>query len=337
MAGKVYSGIGGQAVMEGVMMRSGDTYAVAVRASDQSIQVSKTKDRFSSGRWAHVPIVRGVISFVSSMIVGITALMKSADYIEDDEGTKKKKETMTPEEIKKMESRELWGSFTFSLILAVAVFFLLPYFLSRVFLLVIPSQTVVNILEGLIRVAIFIVYIWLISVQQDIHRVYMYHGAEHKCINCVENGLPLTVENVRKSSRFHKRCGTSFIFIVMIISIFVFMLIRMKSPGMQILMRILLIPVVSGISYEFIRWAGRSDNPVVNALSKPGLLLQHITTKEPDDRMIEVGIASVEAVFDWKAFQKEHAKEFGTADSSAEQLGKSASEEGENGPEGEKG
>jgi uncharacterized protein YqhQ len=310
VAGKVYSGIGGQAVMEGVMMRSSDKYAVAVRMPDKTIHIDEKTDNYTANPWLKVPIIRGMISFIYSLITGISALMTSANYFEDDEETKAKKARLTEEERKKMESRELWGSFAFSLVVAILVFFLLPYGLSKLMGRLIPSPFAVTALEGLIRVLIFLAYIVLISRMEDIRRVFMYHGAEHKCINCVENGLPLTVENVKKSTRLHKRCGTSFIFIVMIISIFVFMFIRSSNPLVQILLRLALIPVVAGISYEFIRWAGRSENPVVNLLSKPGLALQRLTTREPDDDMIEVGIASVEAVFDWKAFQEEHRDEF---------------------------
>lgn len=296
--------------MEGVMMRSSDKYAVAVRLPDQTIHIDEKTDNYSANPWLKVPIIRGMISFIYSLITGISALMTSANYFEDDEETKAKKAKLTEEERKKMESRELWGSFAFSLVVAILVFFLLPYGLSKLMGRLIPSQLAVTALEGLIRVLIFLVYILLISRMEDIRRVFMYHGAEHKCINCVENGLPLTVENVKKSTRLHKRCGTSFIFIVMIISIFVFMFIRSSNPLVQILLRLALIPVVAGISYEFIRWAGRSENPVVNLLSKPGLALQRLTTREPDDDMIEVGIASVEAVFDWKTFQDSHRDEF---------------------------
>ena len=160
-------------------------------------------------------------------------------------------------------------------------------------------------LEGAIRIVIFIAYVAGISFMKDIRRVFMYHGAEHKCINCVEHGLDLTVENVRKSSKQHKRCGTSFLLIVMIVSILFFMLIRVDSPILRLVLRLALIPVIAGVSYEFIRLAGKSDNGLVNLLSKPGLLLQKITTREPDDAMIEVGIASVEAVFDWKTYVNE--------------------------------
>lgn len=182
---------------------------------------------------------------------------------------------------------------------------ILPYYLSTVFQKFIDSQTVISILEGVLRLVIFVVYILLISRMKDIQRVFMYHGAEHKCINCIEHGLALNVENVRKSSKEHKRCGTSFLMFVVIISIILFLFIRVDSHALRLIIRILLIPVIAGISYEILRLAGRKEGPIINALSKPGMWMQHLTTKEPDDEMIEVGIASVEAVFDWKKYQEE--------------------------------
>jgi uncharacterized protein YqhQ len=197
------------------------------------------------------------------------------------------------------------GTLVFSIVMALVIFFVLPYFLSSLFRKVLDSEMLIALLEGLIRLAIFIGYIVLISRMEDIRRVFMYHGAEHKCINCIEHGLELNVENVRKSSKQHKRCGTSFLLIVMLISIIFFMFIRVDSRVMRLVLRLLLIPVIAGVSYEFIRLAGRHDNWFVNLLSQPGLWMQRLTTKEPDDEMIEVGIASVEAVFDWKKWQQE--------------------------------
>lgn len=197
-----------------------------------------------------------------------------------------------------------------AIVLAVAIFMVLPYFLSRILEGVISSQTLLVLVEGLIRIAIFVGYLLAISRMEDIRRVFMYHGAEHKCINCIENGLELNVENVRKSSRQHRRCGTSFLLFVILISVVVFLFVRFDSPVLQLFARLLLIPVIAGISYEFIRLAGRSEHPLVLLLSKPGLWLQNLTTREPDDDMIEVGIASVEAVFDWRAFQRENRESF---------------------------
>ncbi len=315
-----YSGIGGQAVMEGVMMQNKDTYAVAVRKPDHEIdvKVSKRKNSKTLDAVRKIPILRCVVSFVDSLYLGMSTLMYSASFFEDedDEGTlasKKKEEELTAEEKKKRAAKEkkqenamLGGTVVLSIVIALALFFALPYFLSGFFKKVISSQMLIAFIEGVIRLAIFLGYIAIISLTPDIKRTFMYHGSEHKCINCIEHGLPLTVENVRKSSKHHKRCGTSFLLIVMLISILFFMFIRVDSKPLQLLLRLVLIPVIAGVSYEFIRLAGRYDNPVVNMLSIPGLLMQRMTTKEPDDEMIEVGIASVEAVFDWKKWQEEN-------------------------------
>ena len=300
--------------MEGVMMQNKDTYAVAVRKPDHEIdvKVSKRKNSKTLDVVRKIPILRGVVSFVDSLYLGMSTLMYSASFFEDedDEGTlaskkKEKEEELTAEE-KKQENAMLGGTVVLSIVIALALFFALPYFLSGLFKKVISSQMLIAFIEGVIRLAIFLGYIAIISLTPDIKRTFMYHGSEHKCINCIEHGLPLTVENVRKSSKHHKRCGTSFLLIVMLISILFFMFIRVDSKPLQLLLRLVLIPVIAGVSYEFIRLAGRYDNPVVNMLSVPGLLMQRMTTKEPDDEMIEVGIASVEAVFDWKKWQEEN-------------------------------
>lgn len=312
-----YSGIGGQAVMEGVMMKNKDKYAVAVRKPDQKIEVkvSDCKPSAKSEKVRNLPIIRGVVNFIESLVLGMKTLMYSAEFFEDEEEQKKdaiKKEEISEEEKKRLEEKEkrqekvmMGGTVAFSLVLAFALFFALPYFLSGFFHKVISSETLIALIEGIIRLLIFLGYILIIALTPDIKRVFMYHGAEHKCINCIEHGLPLTVENVQKSSRLHKRCGTSFLLIVMLVSILFFMFIRVDSKPLQMLLRLVLIPVIAGVSYEFIRLAGRYDNAVVKLFSKPGLLLQHLTTKEPDADMIEVGIASVEAVFDWKKWQEE--------------------------------
>lgn len=193
-----------------------------------------------------------------------------------------------------------------SFAIAIGLFVLLPYYLSNIFSDKILNRSLLALVEGLIRLAIFLIYIIAITLMKDIRRLYMYHGAEHKCINCIEHGMELNVQNVKASSRLHKRCGTSFLLFVMIISIILFMFIQVESPVLRIVLRLVLIPVIAGISYEVIRLAGKSDNFIVMILSAPGLLLQRITTKEPDESMIEVGIKSVEAVFDWKAFLKEN-------------------------------
>ena len=311
-----YSGIGGQAVMEGVMMKNADRYAVAVRKPNHeiNIKVSDYKGTLKNEKLRNLPFVRGIVNFVESLILGMSTLMYSASFFEDeeDEEDRKKKASMTKEERTALEAKEkkqekalMGGTVAFSIVFAVLLFFCLPYFLSGFFHKIIKSAAIITLLEGGIRLAIFILYIEVISLTPDIKRVFMYHGAEHKCINCIEHGLELNVENVRKSSRQHKRCGTSFLLIVMLISIVFFMFIRVDSKILQLLLRLLLIPVIAGTAYEFIRLAGRYDNWFVNLLSKPGLLMQKMTTREPDDDMIEVGIASVEAVFDWKKWQKE--------------------------------
>ena len=308
-----YSGVGGQAVMEGVMMKNQDRYAVAVRKPDHQIdvKVENYKSTIKNEKIRHLPIVRGVVNFVESLVLGMSTLMYSASFFEDEEEDNKKK-NLSEEERKKLEEKEkkqekalMGGTLAFSIVFALALFFALPYFLSGFFHKIIASETLIALIEGLIRLAIFLGYIAIISLTPDIKRVFMYHGAEHKCINCIEHGMELNVENVRKSSRLHKRCGTSFLLIVMLISIVFFMFIRVDSRILQLVLRLLLIPVIAGVSYEFIRLAGRYDNWFVNALSQPGLWMQRLTTKEPEDDMIEVGIASVEAVFDWKKWQKE--------------------------------
>ena len=317
-----YSGIGGQAVMEGVMMKNQEKYAVAVRKPDQEIVVetSTYEGLIKNKKIRNMPILRGVFSFIESLVLGMKTLTFSASFFEEEEDEKSesrkaekragaKKPAPTEEEQKKKEKRQenvlMGGTVAISIVLAVAIFMVLPYYISVFFQRFITSQTLLALLEGVIRLTIFIGYVAAISLMPDIKRVYMYHGAEHKCINCIEQGMDLTVENVRKSSRLHKRCGTSFLLIVMLISIVFFLFIRVDNRILQLLLRLVLIPVIAGVSYEFIRLAGRSDHMLVNLFSKPGLLLQRITTREPDDSMIEVGIASVEAVFDWKAYVKE--------------------------------
>jgi uncharacterized protein YqhQ len=295
-----YSGIGGQAVMEGVMMKNGNRYAVAVRLPDHEITV-KTEQYKGPGPdsiWQKIPIVRGVVNFVESLVLGMSTLMYSASFFEEDEDSGKEKG-------KTQDGVAMGGTVALSIVLALAIFFVLPYFLSGVFRKFVESELLIALIEGVIRLAIFVGYIAAISLMPDIRRVFMYHGAEHKCINCIEHGLELNVENVQKSSRQHKRCGTSFLLIVMLISIVFFMFIRVDARWLQLLLRLLLIPVIAGVSYEFIRLAGRYDNGLVNVLSRPGLWLQGMTTREPDEEMIEVGIASVEAVFDWRTWQKE--------------------------------
>ena len=306
------SNIGGQAVLEGIMMRHGDDYAVAVRKPDGEIFVQK-EEYHSVIKWkalTKIPFIRGVFNFIDSMVLGIKTLMFSAEFYEDEEEVKSEKE-LTEEEIAKKEKQEKWmmnATVAISVVIAVAVFMVLPYFLSSLLKPLMPSYHLRTLVEGFVRIGIFILYIALISRMDDIQRTFMYHGAEHKCINCIEHGLPLTVDNVRISSRQHKRCGTSFLFFVLIISICLLCIVRVETVLMRVVVRIALLPVIAGISYEILRLAGNSDNPLINLLSKPGLAIQKLTTKEPDDSMIEVAIQAVEAVFDWRAYEAENFK-----------------------------
>lgn len=301
------SNIGGQAVIEGVMMKNKERYAVAVRKPDGEIEVTTDTYKSVVGKYTaltKLPFVRGIFNFVDSLVLGMKTLTWSASFYEEEE----EKEMTEVEEKKQERTEKLLMTLTMvvSFALAIGIFMVLPYFLSDLLKKWISSYTVRIIIEGIIRIAIFVAYVGGISVMNDIKRLYRYHGAEHKCINCIEHGLPLTVENVRKSSKEHKRCGTSFMLFVMIVGIVLLFFVRVESPLMRVIVRIALLPVIAGISYELIKWAGSSENPIVCILSKPGLWLQGFTTKEPDDEMIEVGIAAVEAVFDWKAYLREN-------------------------------
>ncbi len=309
------SGIGGQAVIEGVMMRNKDKYAVAVRKPDNNIEVSVKNCTNPAGkyRFLKLPIIRGIFNFIDSLVVGMSTLSYSASFYEDDEPDAK--ENNKPKKVKSKEQEEkeekVMMTFTIilSIVMAVAIFMIAPYYVSRLFAAFIKNDTAVILIEGMVRLVFFIVYVKLISLMKDIKRVYMYHGAEHKCINCIEHGLDLTVENVLKSSKEHKRCGTSFLLIVMCISIVFFMFIRVDSPVLRLVLRVLLVPVIAGVSYEVLRLAGNSDSKLMDIVSRPGLWLQHLTTSEPDADMVEVAIASVEAVFDWKTYVDNLRKE----------------------------
>lgn len=305
-----YSGIGGQAVIEGIMMRNGDRYAVGVRKPDGSIEVKtdEYKSFAKTHKWAALPFIRGVFAFADSMILGLKALTFSASFFEDDEEEEPSKLEKWLDRTfgEKAEKVLMTFSLCISFVLAIVIFLWLPLAAAGFLRNFTQSETMIAIFEGILRIVIFVLYIKLISQTEDIRRTFMYHGAEHKCINCAEHGLPLTVENVAVSSKQHKRCGTSFIFIVMIISILFFMLIRVEQPFLRFLVRIVLIPVIAGVSFEFLSLAGRSDNPIVNLLSKPGMWMQNLTTKEPENDMIEVAIVAVEAVFDWRAYEAEN-------------------------------
>jgi uncharacterized protein YqhQ len=303
-----YSGIGGQAVLEGVMMKNKDMYAVAVRKPDGSTVV-ETDEYHGIGygsKLLELPFIRGVLVFLDSMILGLKALNYSSSFYEEDT----KKPTKLDEEIETVSGGHedtflMVVTTLFSFAFAIGLFMVLPYLVSEYLAKYARNDSIVAIIEGVLRIFVFILYILLISRIKDIRRLFMYHGAEHKCINCIERGRELTVANVRRSSRLHKRCGSSFILFVMLISIVLFFFIRVDSIPWRIAIRILLIPVISGISYEIIRLAGKTDFFLIRIISAPGLWLQRLTTKEPDDEMIEVAIKSVEAVFDWKEFLKD--------------------------------
>lgn len=310
------SGIGGQAVIEGVMMKNKDRYAVAVRKPDNEIEVvvKECSSPAEKHRFLGWPVIRGVVNFIDSLVIGMSTLSYSASFYEDDEPdddaeTKGKKKQKTREQEAKEEKAMMTFTVILSIVMAVAVFMIAPYYVSRLFALFVKNNTAVIIIEGIVRLVFFIIYVKLISLMNDIKRVYMYHGAEHKCINCIEHGMELTVENVLKSSKEHKRCGTSFLLIVMCISIVFFMFIRVESPVLRLVLRILLVPVIAGVSYEVLRLAGNSDSKFMDIVSRPGLWLQHLTTREPDASMVEVAIASVEAVFDWRTYVEKLKKE----------------------------
>lgn len=306
-----YSGIGGQAVLEGIMMMNGRNYAVAVRKPDGDIEVKK--DTYESitdkSPVLRIPFIRGFFRFLDSMIIGMKTLTFSASFFEDDE------EDYEPGKFEafldrvfgeKLEKVIMAVVMAFSFVAAIGIFMVLPMLISNLFRKFIATDRLVAVLEGFIRIAIFVTYIKLVSRMNDIKRTFMYHGGEHKCINCLEHGLALNVENVRKSSKEHKRCGTSFLLIVMVISIAVFMVIRVDSIWLRIVSRVVLVPVISGISYEVLQMAGRHDNKFMDLISKPGLMMQGLTTLEPDDDMIEVAIRATEEIFDWKKYLDEN-------------------------------
>ena len=303
-----YATIGGQAVIEGVMMRNGNDYAVAVRKPDQTIEVKKDQYIGLNARWhmKKIPIIRGVLSFIDSLVLGMSTLTYSASFFEDEEETEKEKDKDKDKD-GKSDAVFMGLTVALSVVIAVVLFMLTPFFISSLFGKVIKSPMTLAVIEGLIRIAIFFIYIVAISQMKDIQRVFMYHGAEHKTINCIEHGAELTPENAAKYSRLHKRCGTSFLLIVMVVSIICFMFIRVDNMALKIVLRVILVPVIAGVSYEVIQWAGRSESCLVNIVSKPGLMLQKLTTREPDLEMLEVAIASIEAIYDWRQFQAENA------------------------------
>ena len=305
-----YSGIGGQAVIEGIMMKNGDRYSTAVRKPDKTIAVMEDKYESLTTRFPifALPFFRGIFSFIDSLILGMKTLSYSSSFFEDDEDSKPSKfeEKLIKIFGDRLDKVIMGITMFISVIASIAIFMVLPMLLSNIIKMKINNHYIIAIFEGIIRIAIFIIYIKLISGMEDIKRTFMYHGAEHKCINCIEHGLELNVENVMKSSKEHKRCGTSFIIIVMMISILFFMVIRVDTIWLRAVSRIVLVPVIAGVSYEFLRIAGRSDFWLVNLISKPGLWMQGLTTKEPTPDMVEVAIAAVERVFDWRAYLEEN-------------------------------
>ena len=298
--------IGGQAVIEGVMMKNMDRYAVSVRKPNGKIE-TKVEECVSFAEkhpLFQLPVFRGMANFLESMVIGMKTLNYSASFYEDEEEQTESRTEQLLEKIlgEKAEKIIMGIVLVFSLAISIGLFMILPYIASEALGKLIRNEYVILFMEGIIRIAIFLGYIVLISRMEDIKRVFMYHGAEHKTINCLEAGVPLTPENVDNFSRLHKRCGTSFIFIVMIISMVFFFFIRVDTIWLRIVLRLLFLPLVAGVSYEFIRLAGSSDHPLVQIFSKPGLALQRLTTKEPEHSMIEVAIASVEGVFDWREY-----------------------------------
>ena len=298
-------GIGGQAVIEGVMMRGKKLYALAVRTPKKEIVVEKTPIKPAAERCKILgwPIIRGVVAFVDSLVMGMKVTTKSAtlaglDDIEYDQESKFEK-WLESKFGDKLADYLIYFSVAISIMLCIGIFMVLPTFLGgAVTNLLHGDATLRSVIEGVIKIVIFVGYMFLVSQMKDIKRVFMYHGAEHKTINCFERGEELTVENVRHNTRFHKRCGTSFLVIVMLVSIILFFFIRTDVLWLRVLSRIILVPAIAGISYEFIRYAGKHDNWLVNIISAPGIAMQIITTSEPDDSMIEVAIASLNAVLE---------------------------------------
>lgn len=301
--------IGGQAVIEGVMMRGKKMYAMAVRTPDGTLAVEKKDidDVFSRYKIFKYPIFRGIASFIQSLIIGTKIIMRSTQLAgleeETDENTEPSKFEKALQKMfgDKLTDVLIYISVAVSLVFSIGLFFVLPVFIGSLLRPILPGTWALGIAEGLIRIAIFLLYLFLVSRMKEIKRVFQYHGAEHKTINCFEHGEELTVENVKKYTRLHKRCGTSFLLIVMIISMVVFFFIRTDTIWLRLVSRILLVPFIAGISYEVIRWAGRSDSPVVKIVSAPGLCLQKITTAEPDGSQIEAAIAAMKGVLEEEA------------------------------------
>lgn len=303
-----FSGIGGQAVLEGIMMKNKDKYSVAVRKPNGEIEVDiEEYSGVLRGAWLKkIPFVRGVINFIDSLVLGMKTINYSASFYEDEEETETKFDKFMGKLFRGKAEKVMTGFITvLSVALAVGIFILLPYYVTAWVTVGARNDSLVALIEGVFRIVIFVAYVFLISINKDIKRVYMYHGAEHKCINCIEHGKPLTVENVLKSSKLHRRCGTSFLLLVVLISVILFFFIHVKSPLLRVGIRLLLVPVIAGIAYEILQFTGKHNNIFSRIISAPGMLMQKLTTREPDASMVEVAIAAVEAVFDWKDFLKD--------------------------------
>lgn len=285
--------VGGQAVIEGVMMKGAQDIAIAVRKPDGEIAVKKEALKANRTKINRIPILRGIFAFIDSMVLGVTSLMFSAEFFEEEPAEKEKKPSALD---KFMENNFIWISVTISLAFTILFFILLPTAAVDLFGRFTKNTIALNLIEGVVRIGIFVAYITAISYMKDIKRVFEYHGAEHKTIFCYEHGEELTVENVRKHGRLHPRCGTSFLFIVMIVSILMFSMFEWSNLFYRIVVRLALLPIIAGISYELIKWAGRSQSRLSCILSAPGMWLQKITTREPDDKQIEVAIEALKNV-----------------------------------------
>lgn len=299
--------MGGQAVMEGIMMKGDKKTAVAVRLPSGDIHI-KTEENPKKRTWAKIPIVRGVIVFVNSLIQGTKTLMYSADVLEKyeeklGEGALAEKGKFETWLEKHFGERAVWNiliaiSVIISLVFSIGIFVIGPTAVINWMTAFTENEIVLNLTEGLLRIAIFVIYVLLISKMKDIHRVFQYHGAEHKCIHCFESGRELTPENCQEFYTLHPRCGTSFLVFVLVISLIVFSFLGWPNLAARIVSRLLLIPFIAGISYEVLKWAGKSDNWFIKIISIPGLYLQKLTTAPPDNEQLEVAIAAVKAVMD---------------------------------------
>ncbi len=295
--------IGGQAVLEGVMMRNQRQIAISVRKADGSIHIKKYLVK-KKGSWGKVPFLRGVFAFIDSLIVGTGTLMYSAEVLESDEGVEEEKGRFEKWLEAKFGGKAaynfmIYSSVVISLLFTIGVFIILPTAVVNFAKHITENAIVLNLIEGLLRIAIFVLYVFLISKMKDIKRVFQYHGAEHKTIHCFENGLDLTVENCRQFPTLHPRCGTSFLVFVMIIALLLFSFLGWPNLFWRIVSRLLLLPVIAGVSYEVLQLAGRSDSAIVKILSYPGLLLQKITTNEPEDDQLEIAICSMKVSLEY--------------------------------------